>query len=162
MALKELGHYRQQCGKAEAHQEFRLLEKYFTNWNIYKLDQTKRRLNYNLAHHFRKQALMKKFVQALKVSNDLFNKVYAPPKIDMIYDQNLQNKAFQTLLEFTRYCQYKFSHLPQDPAFYFISNLWLDSYSPDVNHSKKGLRLQLNFHQKVSAVYLRRALAALQ
>lgn len=38
--------------------------------------------------------LMKKFVQAMQVTNTIFNKVYDPSKIKLIYQQNLQNKAF--------------------------------------------------------------------
>jgi hypothetical protein len=33
----------------------------------------------------------------------LFNKVYSPEKIEMINSQNLQNKAFQIVIE---YCHY--------------------------------------------------------
>lgn len=54
VALREISVYRKNRDLADEHLSQRLIEKYFSKLNIYKLDQTKRRLNYNLAHHFRK------------------------------------------------------------------------------------------------------------
>ena len=112
MALRELKTYRANRQKADEHRIDKLFEQSFGKWSIYKLSQTKLRLNYNLAYHFREQTLMRKLFTHIRVSNQIFSRVYATDKIALIYEQNLLNKCYQTLIQFKNYNQYKFNHLP--------------------------------------------------
>lgn len=97
IALREISNHRIKSDKAREYRQFKLLETFLGRWHIFKLSATKERLNYNLAHHFRTRTLMRKLLAHLRASNDLFARVYCPEKIAIIYEQNLQNKAFQTL-----------------------------------------------------------------
>lgn len=61
VALREIKHYRNQSEKALEFRNFKLLEHSIGNWQIYKLAETKKRLNYNLADQFYGRKIMKKF-----------------------------------------------------------------------------------------------------
>lgn len=86
VALKELKQYHHQSDRAAEYRNSKLLELYFGSWQIFRLSETKKRLNENLAVHFYSQKIMRRMFLHLKLSNQLFRKVFDLDKIDMIYD----------------------------------------------------------------------------
>ena len=147
--------------KAKEYCDHKVLKKYWGAWFIFKLQESKSRLDNNLADHYRIQKLQRQLFMDLKMSNQIFNKVYSDEKMDNIYKEKLYMRSLTSLLLFKVRENQKMRSLPDQPAFYHIADLWLQGYSLSTLPGAKYKKLQVNFHQKLNIGYKMKAMYSL-
>jgi len=81
---------------------YNMIRKYWGAWYVYKLQESRNRLNENLADHYRAERLQRQLLTDLKMSNEIFGKVYSTEKMERIYNEKIAIKALTSLLLYQR------------------------------------------------------------
>lgn len=79
-----------------------MLRRYWGAWYVFKLQESRNRLNENLADHYRAQRLQRQLLTDLRMSNEIFRKVYSDDKMANIYNEKLYIKTLTSLLLYQR------------------------------------------------------------
>lgn len=136
--------------------------KYWRQWCIYRLHESKKRLNNTLADHYRTQRMQGIVIQNLLISNKIFKTVYSEDKINSIYTEKLYMKVMSSLLIHHQSQQSKWDDLPRQHSFYTISALWLEDCTLSMLPGARHKKLRNHFEQKVNETYKIKAMFALR
>ena len=88
--------------KSKEYWSFNMLRRYWGAWYVFKLQESRNRLNENLADHYRAQRLQRQLLTDLRMSNEIFGKVYSDDKMANIYNEKLYIKTLTSLLLYQR------------------------------------------------------------
>ena len=131
----------------------KVLSRIWKDWCIYKLKQSKKRLNYNLADHFRIQYLQRSLMENIKMTNQIFKTVYSEQKMDGIYNERILIKALTSLFLYQQKQVQKLRSLPPNASFYTVADLWLQDQDITTLPGIKYQRLKKHFERRVAETY---------
>ena len=126
------------------------------------MNQSKKRLNCNLADHFRIQNLQRNLIENIKMTNQIFRTVYSGQKMDAIYNEKILIKALTSLFLYQQKQVQKLKSLPLNHSFYTIADLWLQDQDLTILPGIKYQRLKKHFERKVAETYKIRVMHVLR